>query len=84
MQQLSQELSGEVGQPAGEEGASEGVGQDTGHYNQQDQHQRYFFWRHFQAVENLSSLLSTCIRLSLIGYQGKMEEMLRPSLSTRI
>ena len=83
MQQLSQELSGEVGQPAGEEGASEGVGQDTGHYNQQDQHQRYFFWRHLQAVENLSSLLSTCIRLSLIGYQGKMEEMLRPSLSTR-
>ena len=37
-----------------------------------------------QAIENenLSSLLSTCTRLGLIGYQGKTEEMLRPSLST--
>ena len=36
-----------------------------------------------QAIENenLSSLLSTCTRLGLIGYQGKTEEMLKPSLS---
>ena len=34
------------------------------------------------AIQNLFSLLNTCARLGLIGYQEKTEEMLRPSLST--
>ena len=31
----------------------------------------------------LDSFINTCIRLSLIGYQGEMEEMLKLPLSTR-